>query len=484
MHHPIPVYTAHAVKAWESRWFAAGNSSFGLMQQAALVMANVLKTRLSPAATLCIWCGSGNNGGDGYLLAAYLADVYRVQVYQTAPPSSADAKRAYQAAVDHGIHITDTPCAADVHIDAIFGNGLDRPLTDAMIDIVRAYNAATGQKIAIDIPTGLHPDTGMPLPICMSADLTLCLMAYKAGLLMGHAKSHVGEIICLPLIPTDSELISTATIDNTLPTLPTRAGRGSHQHKGDFGSVMVIGGSSTMGGAAIMSAEAAIRVGAGRVTVMTHEANHPAIIARLPNLMLGDIELSETYRLSQMSAACIGMGFGRNDWSARCFDTWLLALVEYGIPTVLDADGLWHLAQYQAYRLPDHIIGTPHHAEAARLLDIHADEVEADRIAAIRALRDKFGGQWLLKGANSLTIDHTGTIRICTLGNAAMATAGMGDVLAGMMAGILAQAPDTPISQIVALHAHCGDLLSGNHIAVDVNEIGKTAARILKGCAV
>ncbi len=133
--------------------------------------------------------------------------------------------------------------------------------------------------------------------------------------------------------------------------------------------------------------------------------------------------------------------------------------------------------------LPANVIATPHHAEAARLLDIHADEVEADRIGAIRALQARYGGQWVLKGANTLSIDMHGKIRICTLGNAAMATAGMGDVLSGMMAGILAQAPDTPIHQIVALHAHCGDVLSADGIVVDVNQMGRIASQTLKAIA-
>ena len=479
MTHPIPVYTAQAVKDWESRWFAAGNSSYGLMQQAALMMANHLLGQLAPSR-VCIWCGSGNNGGDGYLLAVYLSRHHTVHIYQIAPPASADALRACQAAIDAGISITDAPVAADVHIDAVFGNGLDRPLTAEMLAIVDDYNVHTGHKIAIDIPTGLHPDTGMPLPVCMRADLTLCLMGYKAGLLMGCAKSHVGKLICLPLIPADDTLIATAHIDNTLPALPARDGSRSHRHKGDYGSVMVIGGHPTMGGAVIMSGECAISVGAGRVTISTHPNHHPAIIARKPNLMVHDINQMDEGRPEHMTAICIGMGLGRDAWSAQVFERYLPIMAGMSIPVVMDADALWHLAAHPDTRLPANAIATPHHAEAARLLGISADEVEADRIGAIRALQARYGGQWVLKGANTLTIDMHGVIRICTLGNAAMATAGMGDVLSGMMAGILAQAPTTPIHQIIALHAHCGDVLSADGIVVDVNQMGQIASQTLK----
>ncbi len=479
MTHPTPVYLAKSVKDWESRWFAAGNSSYGLMQQAALMMANHLLSVLAPSR-VCIWCGSGNNGGDGYLLAVYLSRHHQVSIYQIAPPTSTDAMRACQAAIDAGISIADRPAVADVHIDAIFGNGLDRPLSDEMLAVVAAYNAQSGYKIAIDIPTGLHPNTGMLLPVCMSADMTLCLMGYKAGLLMGYAKSHVGKLICLPLIPADDGLPAVAWIDNTLPALPARDGARSHQHKGDYGSVMVIGGHPTMGGAVIMSGEAAISVGAGRVTIATHPNHHPAIITRRPNLMVQDISDITLDKLAHMTAVCIGMGLGRDAWSVQVFEQSLQALAQLDIPVVMDADALWHLAHHPDVRLPTHVIATPHHAEAARLLGIRADDVEADRISTIRALQARYGGQWVLKGANTLTIDQHGTIHICTLGNAGMATAGMGDVLSGMMAGILAQAPDTPIHQIVALHAHCGDILSTDGVVVDVNQMGQMASQVLK----
>ncbi|MFB6349134.1 NAD(P)H-hydrate dehydratase [Moraxella sp. ZJ142] len=478
-HFLTPVYDAKSVKAWEQRWFELGNQSFGLMQQAALAMANTLKSHLKAGSRLCIWCGSGNNGGDGYLLGVYLSAWYQVHIYQVATPSSTDAIQAQQIA-KNTLPITNHPVSADVHIDAMFGNGLMRPLSDAWCDVIEQFNAADGQKIAIDLPTGLHPDTGMPLPKCVSVDMTLCLMGYKAGLLMGHAKSHVGQIINHPLIPADNQLSPIASIDNALPKL-ARHTQHSHQHKGNYGSVMVVGGCATMGGAVIMSAEAAIKTGAGRVTVMTHPAHHAAILARSPNLMLGDIHHICPKQLSAMTAVCIGMGLGRDLWSERVFDEWLAALMDLPITVALDADGLWHLGRdkYQGIRLPSHFIGTPHHAEAGRLLGISADAVESDRIAAIKALQHRYGGQWLLKGANSLTIDDQANVRICTLGNAAMATAGMGDMLSGMMAGILAQAPTATIAAITALHAHCGDLLAKDSLVVDVNQMAVVANRLL-----
>ena len=510
---PEPIYPAREVAAWEQRWFRMGNSSFGLMQQAALTMANQLMPTLSdyiqanktlshPTAHLpkiVVWCGAGNNGGDGYLLAVYLAErlagMGSVSIYKVLPPLSADAKKAYDIAADNSLMMTESLNealgGACVHIDALFGNGLDRDLGAKMLSVVSAFNTAHGLKIAIDLPSGLHPDTGMPLPLATQCDITLCLMGYKAGVLMGHAKSYVGKLICLPLIPADDELPTLAFIDNRLPLLAARHGKHSHQHKGNYGSLMVIGGSEGMGGAVMMAAESALKLGAGRVTVLTHKLHHPAILARTPALMVADMHDAKWLnQLISMDTLCIGMGMGRDTAAASLtYDVLNLAKTQ-GQTVVLDADALWHLATddfsslYEASPLPAHWIATPHHAEAARLLGTTADLVEADRIGAIIALQEKYGGQWLLKGANSLTIDAAGMVRICTLGNAKMATAGMGDTLAGMMAGILAQKPAAPIHgsvihSICALHAHCGDLLQADTIAIDVSHMAGMAAQVL-----
>ena len=179
--------------------------------------------------------------------------------------------------------------------------------------------------------------------------------------------------------------------------------------------------------------------------------------------MLGDIDDADTLNnLAKMHAVCFGMGLGRDEWATqtfkRVFDHLLANMANKAV--ILDADALWHLATYPLQgKLPQKWVLTPHSSEAARLLDTTAQTIEADRFAAIHALQHTFGGQWVLKGANSLVLDHTGALEICALGNAGMATAGMGDVLSGMMAGILAQF-DTSSMTAVALHAHAGDLLA------------------------
>lgn len=485
--HPTPVYLSQAVRDWEQRWFAQGNSSFGLMQQAAWLMCDALLKRLDDGARIAVWCGVGNNGGDGYLLAKYLQDsdrAYRITILQTGAPMSEDCIRACAAAADSGVAMIDaaqakSQAAWDAHIDAMFGNGLNKPLNEAACALVADFNAAQGRKIAIDMPTGLHPDTGKVMGAATVCDVSLCLVGIKMGLLMGEAKAFVGEIVPISLIPPDAQLDTAAMIDNRLPNLPARTGLGSTAHKGSFGSLLVIGGHPLMGGAALLAAEAAIRLGAGRVTVMTHHNHHSAIIARLPNLMLANIAQDINEKLIGMTAVCFGMGLGRDAWSAAVFERVFAALQQNPqLQVVLDADALWHLAN-QPTTLPAHWVATPHHAEAARLLGVSAEAIAQDRLGAIHALQAHYGGRWLLKGANTLTIDDGG-VRICTLGNAGMATAGMGDVLSGMIAGIIAQAPTVPLSAIAALHAHAGDALAGKSVCVDVNKMAKVAARLLK----
>lgn len=481
------VYLSSQIKNWEKRWFDQGNSSFGLMQQAAWSACQYLIPILKDKHSIAIWCGAGNNGGDGYLLASYLKNTFKhheILVIQAHTPTSPDCQKACQYAQNQGVAISNQVQKARgfrVHIDALFGNGFNKPLDQKNLNLINYFNQLDGLKIALDLPSGLHPDTGIALPACTSCDMTISLMAYKFGLFGGYAKSHVGKLINLELIPTDDQLTAAATIKNNPPKLSNRQGKDSHLHKGDFGSVMVIGGHANMGGATILSGAAAIATGSGRVTIMSHKNHHQAILSRLPNLMLADIENVDINTLSLMDAVCFGMGLGRDLWAKDRFEQVFGSLLEVAKekPVILDADALWHLAnQEYKSKLPDLWIGTPHQAEAARLLGVGVEKVEADRLGSIHRLHQTYGGRWVLKGANSLSLENQ-QVSICTLGNSGMATAGMGDVLAGLLAGVLAQAPHTSIGEVVALHARCGDILTTKSLQADVNQLPKIATKLL-----
>lgn len=469
------VYHSQAVQAWEKRWFSANNSSYGLMQQAALAMTlrieQVLLERSFSTRTILVWCGQGNNAGDGYLIARYLKqEGFQVRIYAAQQPQSPDAIRARDEAIAIQVEVLQQlHTFADIHIDALFGVGLNRPLDDFSQNLIQQFNAQPGFKIAIDLPSGLHPNTGMPLPVAVRADLTLCVMALKLGLLIGQAQNYVGEVMELALIPIDDELKPGAYINYAVPVLPSRQ---ATQHKGSFGHVLVIGGHPNMGGAVMMAGEAAMASGAGKVTVMCDARHHTAIIARSPNIMLKDIAQTDVAELveflAQIDVVCFGMGLGRDGWAESIFHWVLPALKQQShVHTViLDADALWFLAQQQhETKLQQHWIATPHSGEAARLLNCIVQEIEQDRIAAIWQLQQQYGGQWVLKGAGSLTLEKDlkdqQHLEICAFGNAGMGTAGMGDILSGMMAGLKAQfKTDISIAEIVALHALAGDELA------------------------
>ncbi len=470
-----PLYHAHQIKAWEGRWFDSGNSSFGLMQQAALLMSEHIKTLIDAhsliAPTILVWCGTGNNGGDGYLIAHYLKQHgFNVAIYAPKPPTSIDAKSAKTKAtltiiehLDNHTLIDALGALPNVHIDALFGSGLDREVSLDYQYLFKTFNQKTGLKIAIDIPSGLHPDTGCPLPVAIQADYTLCVMGLKLGLYINKGRHYAGKVIEIPLIPSDDKLIPFAHLNTHLPTLPPKI---AYAHKGDFGHVLVIGGHATMGGAVIMSAEAAMASGAGKVTVMCHKSHHHAILSRSPNIMVKDIEDCHqadflTY-LEQIDSVAFGMGLGRDTWAQAVFERLFEVLERTALPVVIDADALYWLAHSNKAPLPSTWVCTPHHAEAARLLSVSTTTIGGDVTAAIFKLHRHYGANWVLKGAGSLSLEpnntHQPTLYVCAFGNQGMATAGMGDVLSGVIATLIHL--NLSLADCVALHALAGDHLA------------------------
>jgi hydroxyethylthiazole kinase-like uncharacterized protein yjeF len=241
--------------------------------------------------------------------------------------------------------------------------------------------------------------------------------------------------------------------------------------------VLVVGGHAYMGGAVIMSAEAAFHAGAGKVSVVCHAKHHQAILARSPNIMVRDINAldqeSIQHLLTQIDAVCFGMGLGRDQWAEQIYQQWFDLLNQNShLEVVLDADGLWFLAKHPK-KLNPHLYATPHSGEAATLLGCTAADIEQDRIVAIQNLQQKYAGQWVLKGAGSLVLEAE--LFICTQGNAGMGTGGMGDVLAGMIASLKAQFHEqVALHEIVSLHAQAGDLLAEHGMrGLQAHDMGK-----------
>ena len=489
------VYHSQSIQAWEQRWFAQQNSSLGLMQQAAWTISQQLiepfnKNKIQKIA---IWCGQGNNAGDGYYIAAFLKQHgFHITVYAAELGQSLDLKQAVQYALLNRVDIQSIDYLLsenanhqeiptfDCHIDALFGIGLNRMLDQKWQSIIHLFNSQIGLKIAIDIPSGLHANTGQALPCAMQADQTFTILGYKAGLFTGQGKEYVGKLHLVSLIPIDTELKPLAYLSSEKIVLPKRQAFG---HKGSYGHVLVVGGHMDMGGAVIMSAEAAFHAGAGKVSVVCHAKHHQAILARSPNIMVRDINAldqeSIQHLLTQIDAVCFGMGLGRDEWAEQVYLEWFNLLNQSShLEVVLDADGLWFLAKHPQ-KLNTHVYATPHSGEAATLLGCKPADVEQDRIVAIHNLQQKYAGQWVLKGAGSLILEDE--LFICTQGNAGMGTGGMGDVLAGMIASLKAQFHEqVALHEIVSLHAQAGDLLAENGMrGLQAHEMGKMIYKVV-----
>ncbi|TEU29727.1 NAD(P)H-hydrate dehydratase [Acinetobacter seifertii] len=460
------VYHSDDIRAWEQRWFAAQNSSLGLMQQAAWSISQQLMVLFENHATknIAVWCGQGSNAGDGYFIASYLKQAgFHVEIFAAELGDSTDLQYAVDFAKENNVQVHqdfEVSKTFDCHIDALFGIGLNRELNDYWQHAIQQFNEQAGLKISIDIPSGLQANTGCILPSAVKADHTFTVLGLKAGLFTGQGKEYTGQVHLVNLIPIDQVLKPLAYLTPTHIRLPKRLAFG---HKGSYGHVLVIGGHEQMGGAVIMAAEAAFHAGAGKVTVICHRNHHQAILSRAPNIMLRDINgLDENDIkdiLSQVDAVCFGMGLGRDDWSQQIYQQWFNFLNQAShLEVVLDADALWFLAK-QPEKLGLHVYATPHPGETATLLGSSTAEIENDRIDAIYTLQQKYSGQWVLKGAGSLCLENN--LYICTQGNAGMGTGGMGDILAGMIASLKAQFhKDIALHEIVTLHAQAGDELA------------------------
>lgn len=486
------VYHSRDIQAWEQRWFAQQNSSVGLMQQAAWAITQQLLIIFQSKCIqrVAVWCGQGNNAGDGYYIAAYLQQYgFDVTLLTTPKKVSTDLEAAFLYAqfhevpmysMDEYVRHSDFRKNFDAHIDAMFGVGLSRELDEQWKNRIQCINLQSGLKVSIDLPSGLHADTGQPLPCTVKADHTFTILGYKAGLFTGQGKEYIGQLHLIGLIPKDQDLVPSAYLSPTEVKLPKRQAFG---HKGTYGHVLVVGGHADMGGAVIMSAEAAFHTGAGKVTVVCHAKHHQAILARSPNIMVRDINMfnreSIQQLVNQVDAICFGMGLGRDDWAESIYKQWLVWINQAShLEVVLDADALWFLAKYPE-QLAHHIYATPHSGEAATLLNCTATQIEQDRILTIYQLQQKYGGQWVLKGAGSLILEDK--LWICTQGNVGMATGGMGDVLAGMIAGLKVQFhQQIALHEIVSLHAQAGDLLAQSGMrGLQANEMMRMIQKIM-----
>lgn len=423
---------------------------------------------------LSICCGRGNNAGDGYVVAE-LARVHGIDVelIQLGDPAAltGDAATARDDALAAGLRILRTDdgnlaLTGDVIVDALLGTGIKGPPRAPYARLIEQMNSAGSPVVAVDIPSGVVADTGAAAGAAVRAHTTVTFIGRKIGLHTGAGAALGGRVLYADL-GVGSEVhaqvpgVDWLTFDDLSETvgLPKRD---ADAYKQSLGHVVVVGGDESMGGAVAMAAQAVLRCGAGMVTAITRGSHRSAILARRPEVMVLDAEDDELVSevLGKATTLVVGPGLGRRAWGERLFE---LALAERK-PMLLDADGLYWLGENGAAP-PAGTVITPHAAEAARLLDSTVPAVQADRLASARALARRVDGVAVLKGAGSVIAEPAGVRGICAHGNPGMASAGMGDVLSGVIGALLAQGhgPAAAAALGTCLHSLAGDRAARLH---------------------
>jgi NAD(P)H-hydrate epimerase len=494
---PKALYRADQVKQLDSLAIQRFNSAgFDLMQHAGAVAFDTIKQRWPHTRFLRVFAGCGNNGGDGFIVAALAkAQSINCQVILVGDTQklSDDAAAAYAKAQQAGVDFSRLADLVDaspilrqdlVSVDALFGTGLDRAVTGEYALAIEQVNASQGPVLAIDIPSGLNSDTGMPLGSAVKADVTVSFIGIKQGMLTGQGRDFCGEIVFSNLGLSDEVYLDESAPkpsavrfdvnDATRHFMP----RIKSSHKGSNGHVVIIGGDTSYGGAVIMAGEAALRGGAGLVSIVTRSVNRAPALARCPELMvcgtedLGPQATSETQGwkpvealLGRATALVVGPGLGKGRWSQQLFAMVLSVSRAKNIPLVIDADALHLLADRQSM-LPTPAalpwVLTPHPGEAAVLLNCDNAAIQQDRFAAVRQLVTLYSCTCLLKGSGTLVAEVSTDlpITLCTEGNPGMGSGGMGDVLSGIIGSFLAQGLDcvTSAKAAAAIHGEAADL--------------------------
>lgn len=455
-----PIYPVAGIRAVES--LAIPGAVPPLMERAGAAAAALALRLLAGPGTVLVACGPGNNGGDGFVVARHLkAAGLRVVVAFAGDPARLpdDASAAHAAWHAHGGSTTpDLPAPPpggwSLVVDALFGIGLQRPLDGRYADWIAALNAQPCPRLALDIPSGLDADTGRRLGPCFTATHTISFIALKPGLLTLDGPDQCGELH-LREIDVDAEALVPAPGHEITPALfaGLLAPRARNSHKGSYGDAALIGGAPGMVGAAILAGRAAAHLGAGRVLVgLLDPGSLPVDILR-PELMFR--AAPELLAEAGIAAFAVGPGLGQSDAA------WTLVHAAIALPArlVLDADALNLIARDPglqnalAHRGQPAVL-TPHPAEAARLLGSTTAEVQADRVAAACRLAGQLHAWVVLKGCGSVVASPDGRWWINTTGNPAMATAGMGDVLSGLLAALLARGWDAGEALLAAVHLH------------------------------
>jgi NAD(P)H-hydrate epimerase len=464
---PLAVHTAAQVRAIDQHAIEAMRiPGYDLMSRAGEAALQALRSCWPATQKVLVVCGPGNNGGDGYVLAR-LARLQRLHVTVVSLADVAklhgDALRAAQDFIAAGGEVAPWSDAclenADVVVDALFGTGLSREIDAHTAHCIEVINQSGASVLALDIPSGLHADSGRILGAAVHADRTITFVGLKLGFYLGNGPDCTGIVMFdgLDLPESVTAHVEAAALrisEHALARLLPPRRRTTH--KGQQGHVLVIGGGTGMAGAARLAGEAALRVGAGLVTVATRPENVASINAGRPELICRGIDSIDDLKplLERADVLAIGPGLGVDPWASDMVE----ATIGYGKPAVVDADALNLIAGTS--RRSDHWILTPHPGEAGRLLGVSSAAIQADRLNCAQLIAARYGGVAVLKGAGTLVVCGNSLPCICDQGNPGMASPGMGDVLTGVIAGIAAQTADLAGAARagVLVHAMAGDM--------------------------
>ncbi|MFK8026926.1 MAG: NAD(P)H-hydrate dehydratase [Gammaproteobacteria bacterium] len=462
-----PVFSRQQIQQLESTAIEHhGFKSYDLMQRAGKAAFMFIRQHYPEAKRILVIAGGGNNAGDGYILARLLHNAELECFTMPAVPITKLRGDAMRAQNDYAIHDgrdidynEDLP-ECDLIVDAIFGTGVTRTVEGELANIINAINRAPVPVLSLDIPSGLRADTGNPMGPAVYANSTLTFIGLKSGLITGESRHYTGSIgvdsLDLPnAIIDDAEKLG-MSLSEVLPAqlLPARKQSG---YKNLYGHVLVVGGNISYPNAARLAGTAAARTGAGLVSVACHPDNVAAIAAGCGSLMVKGIQeprdLAEL--MKKADVILLGPGLGQDKWAQKVF----ARVIESHKPLIVDADAL-HLLSKNPSKC-DHWILTPHPGEAAQLLACNTEEIQLNRVSSALAIQEQYSGVAVLKGSGTLTC-HDQHISFCTSGNVSLATGGTGDVLAGILASLVAQgiSLDNAANCGVMLHGQAAELIS------------------------
>lgn len=449
---------------------------FELMQRAGRAAYRALRQRWPAATRLTLICGGGNNGGDALVVAGLaLQQQLEVQVLlvggeDTRARLCGEALEALRWAEERGVKVepytASLALTGDLIVDGLLGTGLSGEVRAELAQVIARLNRSAKPVLALDMPSGLCADTGAILGCAVSAALTVSFIGLKRGLLTHQGVECCGELLFEGLGVPDAlyaglyaGVSAQVTVIGTGSRLQLLKARPRGAHKGDFGQVMVVGGDRGMAGAVVMASEAALRAGAGLVSVATRAEHVCLTTGNRPEVMSHAVVSGQELELllARATVVAIGPGLGQSAWSEQLLQ---VVQMEQSLPLVIDADALTLLSQgriFEPCKRTNWIL-TPHPGEAARLLGCSVAQIQADRFKAVNQLQQRYGGVVVLKGAGTLVCDGQ-SIRLCARGNPGMASGGMGDLLTGVIAALVAQGLSLfdAASVGVDVHAHAAD---------------------------